>query len=438
MKSLLIITHGYPCNVQPFWLSFVREIAHAIARQGVKVTVICPLAIHRALQGRDPFHSMEAAGNGVYVEVFRPRFLSLSSIRLGPWNTVNLTLSGCYRATKRVLRRHMREPPDALYGHFLYLGGTVAVRLGKQFGIASFPAVGEGRLCSIWPFGNQRARRDLAGATGYLANSSELCALLQKELQFPRQKVGVFPNGVNRRIFYPRDRTAMRQKYGLPQDRLLICCVGYFTANKGPARVGEAIRGLTGVGGVFVGSGPIPPVAENIVFQSSMSHELIPELISACDMFVLPTQYEGCCNAILEAMSCGLPVITSNGAFNDDIVNDKVAIRIDPMDIPSIRAGIVRLQQDATLRREMGNAALSWSENFCIDRRARALLAFMKSRIIDIRISNATVMAKKGATRIAEYIRAKDEEKRPEHIFRLPARPSTQAECRDGRWPEFS
>lgn len=381
MKSLVIITHGYPCRGRPAWLAFVREIAHSIARQSVKVTVIAPLAVHRALIGRDPFRATEDAGDNATVEVFRPRFLSLSSVRLGKWNTERLTLAGNYRAARHVLHRHLHYRPDALYGHFLYLGGAVAVRLGKENRIPSFPAVGEGRLCSIWPHGAKHARRDLADATAFLANSTELGTLLQTELGFPAQKVGVFPNGVNRRIFYPRDRAAMRRKYGLPTDVLLVCCVGYFTENKGPARVGEAIRGLPGIAGVFVGSGPVPPVADNIAFCATVPHEAVPEILSACDVFVLPTTYEGCCSAILEAMSCGLPVISSTGNFNDDILNNQVALRIDPMDISAIRNSIIRLQQDRMLRETMGRAALEWAARFDIDRRAQNILSFMQAEI---------------------------------------------------------
>jgi glycosyltransferase involved in cell wall biosynthesis len=193
--------------------------------------------------------------------------------------------------------------------------------------------------------------------------------------------VAVFPNGVSHRIFYPRDRTAMRRKYGLPPDAMLVCCVGYFTENKGPARVGEAIRNLPGVAGVFVGSGPTPPTADNIVFRAALPHEGIPEVMSACDVFVLPTRYEGCCSAILEAMSCGLPVISSTGAFNDDILNTQVALRVDPMDIQAIRGSIVRLQQNYALRKSMGRAAMEWSAQFDIDQRAQAILSFMQAEI---------------------------------------------------------
>ena len=50
IQSLAIIAYRYPCNLYPVWHVFVRQIAHSFARQGVEVTVITPLAIHRAWQ----------------------------------------------------------------------------------------------------------------------------------------------------------------------------------------------------------------------------------------------------------------------------------------------------------------------------------------------------------------------------------------------------
>lgn len=389
MKSLVIFTHGYPCNVRPVWLAFVREIAHSIARQGVQVTVISPIALHRALIGGERFRTIEKAEQGVSIEVLRPRFLSFSSFRIGALNTVNLTLDAYYRAMKKALDYHLRHnKPDALYGHFLYFGGAVAVRLGKEYGIPSFSAVGEGRLCSVDAFGEEHARRVFADATGFLANSSELGHLLKTKLYISPAKVAVFPNGINRSLFYPRDRATMRLKYKLPQDRFLVCCVGYFTENKGPVRVGEAIRGLSDVCGVFVGTGPIPPESDNIVFKRELSHDLIPEIMSACDVFVLPTKYEGCCSAILEAMACGLPIISSQGAFNDDILNDEVSIRVDPLDVGAIRNAIIELKNNSELLSRMTSAALQWSENFDINERARRILSCMESKICSRQVSS--------------------------------------------------
>jgi glycosyltransferase involved in cell wall biosynthesis len=146
-------------------------------------------------------------------------------------------------------------------------------------------------------------------------------------------------------------------------------------------RVGEAIRGLAGVKGIFLGKGPNPPQGDNIIVNQSVPHEQVPEWLSAADVFVLPSTFEGCCNAALEAMSCGLPVISSDGAFNDDILNQDVSFRTDPLDVPAIRQAVIRLRDDADLRVRMGLSALSWSEGFDADARARSILDFMKNKI---------------------------------------------------------
>ena len=90
--------------------------------------------------------------------------------------------------------------------------------------------------------------------------------------------------------------------------------------------------------------------------------------MNAADVFVLPTLAEGCCNAILEAMACGLPIISSNLPFNWDILNDKNSILIDPNNINQIADAIQRLRDSPKLRSEMSEEALkneilmSWTQ----------------------------------------------------------------------------
>ena len=103
-------------------------------------------------------------------------------------------------------------------------------------------------------------------------------------------------------------------------------------------------------------------------------------MLSACDVFALPTLIEGSCNALVEAMACGLPIVSSAGEFNDDVLDDGMSIRIDPLDVPAIRQAIVRLRDDAPLRARMAAAALQRARLFDIDARARRILAFMAER----------------------------------------------------------
>lgn len=382
---LAIVTSNYPTPARPTYGTFVRQFAHAIARQGVGCTVIQPVAIHEE-RGRSgcAVCEREEAGGGQWVAVHRPRFLSLSAreafVRLGPFNPSRFTLNRFAAAVRRTLRR-LQVRPHALYGHFLYLAGAAAVRVGRELDIPAFPCVGEGELWTVRQFGVAHARKSLAGACGFLANSSALKNTLVQQLGFAADRIGVFPNGANLTAFRPLDRLAARTRLGLPQDRFLVGAAGNFLEKKGIVRVGAAIEGLAGVAGVFAGAGPVPPQATNMALCRRVAHEDMPALLSACDVFVLPTLIEGSCNALVEAMACGLPIVSSTGEFNDDVLDDSMSFRIDPLDVAAIRQAIVRLRDDPDLRARMAAAALRRSRLFDVDDRARRMIEFIRRRV---------------------------------------------------------
>ena len=117
--------------------------------------------------------------------------------------------------------------------------------------------------------------------------------------------------------------------------------------------------------------------SENILFKGNCEHSKIPELLSSADMFVLPTMDEGCCNAIIEALACGLPVISSNGEFNDELLDDNVSIRVDPLDIQQIRKAIIKLSNDPELRQKMSSETIKKAKNFDINIRAKRIIDWM-------------------------------------------------------------
>ena len=114
-----------------------------------------------------------------------------------------------------------------------------------------------------------------------------------------------------------------------------------------------------------------------VLWNSSACQSKVLELLSACDVFVLPTLREGCCNAIIEAMACGLPIVSSDRAFNDDLLTDELSIRVDPMDVDAIRDAIIELRDNPTKREQMGVAALERAKLFDVNDRAKRILQFM-------------------------------------------------------------
>lgn len=120
--------------------------------------------------------------------------------------------------------------------------------------------------------------------------------------------------------------------------------------------------------------------ARNIAFDVAKG-EYVALYLYAADVFVLTTLHEGCCNAIVEAMACGLPVISSNLPFNWDVLNERNSIMIDPNDIEEIKKAIVLLRDDETKRKTMAGEALRMAQELSIDVRAQRILEFVELKI---------------------------------------------------------
>ncbi len=387
---MVVVTGGYPSPARPTHMTFVKQFVHAFARQGVLCTVIHPVGFHDCrVRNRLPYRSEERSSSGEPVLVLRPRFVSLSVragfSRLGSLNPGLITFRNFTGAVRRTLARE-RIQPDALYGHFLYLPGATAAIVGRELGVPVFPGVGESVAPgeSIWTLmydGVRRLEAVFESVHGVVVNSTLLKAMVMDQLQLPGAKIGVFPNGVDLSRFHPREKGGMREKYGFPRDLCLVACTGQFSHRKGQQRILDAIRGLDRVGAVFIGGGAPPTTGAKICYNDRVPHDRVPEILSACDLFVLPTLGEGSSNAIIEAMACGLPVVSSIGAFNDDLLTEDMSIRVDPLSVEEIRGAILRLRDDAGLHRAMAAAALRQSARFDIDERARRILQFMEERL---------------------------------------------------------
>lgn len=385
IKHLVVISTNYPCPAKPTYGTFVQQITHSFARNGLNCTVLQPIPFHKVWKRKQyPYHNIETVQGGKVVHVYRPSYFSVSSRdgfqRLGPLNPCIWNLWFFAQAIVRCMKSE-KFTADAFYGHFMYPSGVTACKIAKSIDRPAFPCVGEGEFWTVRKYGEKHARRFMRNATGILANSSELKCKLVNELQQDPEKIGVFPNGTDFTRFKAKDRAQARTQLGLPEDQFLICSVGNFLYKKGISRVGEAIQGLKDVHGVFIGSGPDAPKNDNIAFCGRVAHDKLPLYLSAADVFVLPTMIEGSCNAIVEAMACGLPIISSKGPFNDDLLSPEMSIRIDPLNIGEIRAAILKLRDDPDLRQSMAQACLERSKQFDVNDRAKKIIAFMEQRM---------------------------------------------------------
>jgi glycosyltransferase involved in cell wall biosynthesis len=96
-------------------------------------------------------------------------------------------------------------------------------------------------------------------------------------------------------------------------------------------------------------------VAERVRFLGQRSD--VPDLLEACDVFVLPSRLEGLGVAALEAMARSRPVVASAvGGLAETVVADETGLLAPPGDAPALAAAIGRLLADPALRQRLGAA----------------------------------------------------------------------------------
>ena len=197
----------------------------------------------------------------------------------------------------------------------------------------------------------------------------------------------MFPNCLNIDFFHKRDANELKDRLGLKDTDFVLCFVGGFIPRKGPDRVAQAIKNLNdpNIKVMFIGK-PFPGYAYDfdcpgIIHKGPLDHELIPEYMSCADVFVLPTQKEGCSNAVVEALAMGLPVISSDGPFNDDILDEHNSIRINPDDVDALTDAIRKLRDDKALRKSMADYSISRHNEYSIEGRAKRILDFINEQI---------------------------------------------------------
>ena len=382
-KKILVITSGFPIESAIQRYAFVDNLVCAMNDHFAECTVVYPISVTHAVIHKEklpPKNWVRETGNGSKFTVYCPRIITLSNsknryIRL-LCNRLNLRVFG--HAVAKTIRRN-KLAFDISYGHFLSPSGIIAAQIGEKCKAISCMAYGENSPYTIEDVGEEYARKKLKKLDAVVSVSLDNARYLKEYHIVDAGKIEVFPNSVDMAIFHPRDKIQARKQLGMPEDVFIVSFLGYFSETKGSERLSEAINRLENVYSIFIGNGDKSPTCDNILFQNRLPHEKIPEYLAASDVFVLPTLAEGCCNAIVEALACGLPVVSSNLPFNDDILDSECSIRVDTTSVEEIAAAIKELQENPEKVEKMHKAAIVKSQAFNIVNRAANILKWIET-----------------------------------------------------------
>ena len=372
MKRVVTVTHGYPSAVRPNDCPFVKELMDIWHDMGVALLVVKPVVLSEYLK-----LLLMGKTQGEYVRyplyfdfTFLRAFRQFPAIR-----RFHIKLAD--RSFQKAVERTVKiKSGDILYSHFLDSGFCVAA-LSEKYNIPSYCAVGESTLWTLEFKNMGEVRRRMKHIKGFIAVSTKNKQMLLEENLSTVDRIKVFPNGVNLEKIYQLDKSTCRKKLGIEEDRVVGVFLGHFIERKGPKRVAAATKGIDNLQMMYIGTGNQAPQGDNIVFKGSVAHEEIPKYLSAADFFILPTQAEGCCNAIIEAMACGLPIISSDRDFNDDILNDECSVRVDPDNIEEIRKAIIFLISNKKVMSEKARSSLERVKSLSIKARADNILKYI-------------------------------------------------------------
>ena len=184
----------------------------------------------------------------------------------------------------------------------------------------------------------------------------------------PPDRITVIRNGIDFRIFRNNlENSEKKQELGLSPDLPMIVMVGNLFASKAPLDYFRAAKIVLENWGpsnfILVGDGKLRPRVEEMIDGFSIRENCrvlgyrsdVPEILSAADLFLLPTLREGLSISLLEAMAAGLPIVTTDIAENRELLKEeKNGFLVSPHRPDLLAEGIMKVLNDTDMATGMG------------------------------------------------------------------------------------
>lgn len=255
-----------------------------------------------------------------------------------------------------------------------------------------FPAGMKGKL--KW----QAQRQLLKKAKNVIVDSECSKKDVQRLVGIRDEKIGVVYLSVGEQYKKIPDYSSVIKKYDLPKDFLLY--VGDATWNKNIPNLIKAVKQTTYplvlVGKVWentfstVDSNPWNHDLRESLKQMEKDKQFIRlgfvedndliKLYNSANCLIMPSLYEGFGLPVLEAMSCGCPVICSKSGSLVEVGGDAVRY-IEPLDPENIVEGIVEVTGDASLRKKLSEKGISQAKKFSVEKTIKDTVSIYESSV---------------------------------------------------------
>ena len=393
--KICVLTHGYPRFPSDTTAPFIESIAETLQDQGVAVTVLTP---------DTPKFSRDVSDHTVNLQTYRyffPRRLQ----QLGYSNTlVNdcalkryvyllapfMFLSGIFH----LFLLHRKHRFDVVHAQWLLPNGFIGAVVCKLCKISLVITLQGSDIfvSNLNPIFKGMAKWALKHAAMVTSVTPTFLTVLAA-LGVPEEKRCMIPNGVTPNVFATPSQhmlTELRETLSIPEKGLVVFALGRIVLKKGfdvliqaLPQVQQKVQNVTVIIG---GDGSDLPrlktlaeeqeVSNIIRFPGTISRPDVPRYFHLCDLFVLPAVFDpkgnvdGCPNVILEAMTCGKPVVSSNISGIPIVVKDgETGLLVGEKNVAALATAIISLLENPVKREQFGKAgkqhiqqALTWTK----------------------------------------------------------------------------
>jgi len=250
---------------------------------------------------------------------------------------------------------------QAVTGHcaYSYDCGRWEIGCGECPDLQEYPAIPVDATRRLW----QDKKEIYARSVLYLVTPSLWLKRIVERSILAGHPVELIYNGVDTRVFRPGDRTELRRKLGLPEDRVLIGCFANYgvlgNKRKGGQVIAEAIEFLKGKAIPFlvvnIGDDNTHWDDPFILSVGYVNDEFrMAEWYAAMDIFLFPSLADNCPLVVSEAMACGVPLVTFDTGGIPELVRDGVHGAVARHgDTQGLLQRLESLAKDQDLRRRM-------------------------------------------------------------------------------------
>jgi glycosyltransferase involved in cell wall biosynthesis len=209
---------------------------------------------------------------------------------------------------------------------------------------------------------------------------------MQNLLRVPREKITVVHNAAARNCFHPACQEGEAEwlsgRYGVRAPYFLAASAWNWRHKnlESALRSLQSLRQMAGTKfqtvvygppeGLLATGGKQRWIGLDLAYIGPVPHATLAALFRHATGFVMPALYEGFGLPVLEAMSCGCPVVTSNASSLAEVAAGGAQL-FDPMDCDGMSAALAALLRDSSTHRQWTEKALKRSADFSWEKAAR-------------------------------------------------------------------